>query len=108
MSRFAWLAYALLAGVVGLLVFASSNRASDLDALRMRMAILETRPVSAWVLWGHVPSWQAAGGPLHMAGYLTVSAHESSEACARYQKYIEETRAGYDRMLCLPETVRPQ
>jgi len=68
------------------------------------------RAECAWVLWAH---WAGGlvrrqdGGVYNPYQWQVVEAYQTRDACASAQRSIKLSQ-GYDRALCLPDTVKPE
>jgi hypothetical protein len=86
------------------------RRASLLVALYLFTSVAIAHGECAWVLWAH---WggglvRRQDGSVHNPfQWQVVEAFQSREACASAQRSAKLSQ-GYDRALCLPDTVKPE
>jgi hypothetical protein len=88
----------------------SSRLDADIAALKARVDTLEKGRNPSWVLWAHWSGGMVrtpSGSLYNPYTYQIVQAYTSKENC---DAALSQTtlNPGYDRMICLPEAVKPQ
>ena len=87
-----------------------ARRASLLVAFSLLTSAAKAYAECAWVLWAH---WggglvRRQDGSVHNPyQWQVVEAFQSREACTTAQRSAKLSQ-GYDRALCLPDTVKPE